>query len=47
MYYILLIDKGELESFDEAIKDKETVKWDFTMKDEMESLMSNQTWRLA
>ena len=47
LYYILLTDRGEPESFDEAIKDKESVKWELAMKDEMDSLMSNKTWQLA
>ena len=44
--YILLIDRGEPESYDEAIQDRESVKWELAMKDEMDSLISNQTWQL-
>ena len=47
LHYILLTDRGEPESYDEAMEDKESVKWELAMKDEMDSLMSNQTWRLA
>ena len=43
LYYILLTNRGEPESYDEAMKDRESVKWELTMKDEMDSLMSNQT----
>ena len=42
-----MTDRGEPESYDEAMEDKESVKWELAMKDEMDSLMSNQTWRLA
>ena len=42
-----MIDRGEPESYDEAMEDKESVKWELAMKDEMDSLMSNQTWRVA
>lgn len=45
--YILLTDKGEPESYDEAVEHEESVKWELAMKDEMESLLSNQTWQLA
>ena len=47
MCYILLTNRGELESYDEAMEDKELVKWELAMKDEMNSLMSNQTCQLA
>ena len=46
LHYILLTDRGELESYDEAIQD-ESVKWELAMKDEMDFLMSNQMWKLA
>ena len=29
------------------MEDRESVKWELAMKDEMNSLMSNQTWRLV
>ena len=44
LHYVLLTDKGEPKSYDEAIQDKESVKWELAMKDEMDSLISNQTW---
>lgn len=45
--YILLTDSGEPESYEEAIKTVDSTKWELAMKDEMDSLMSNKTWRLA
>ena len=47
LHYILLTDRCEPESYDEAIEDKELVKWELAKKDEMDSLMSNQTWQLV
>ena len=47
LHYILLTNRGEPESHDEAVEDKESVKWELAMKDEMDSLLSNQTWKLA
>ena len=29
------------------MQERESVKWELAMKDEMDSLMSNQTWQLA
>ena len=47
LHYILLIDRGEPESYDEVLQDKELVKWELAMKDEIDSLMSNQMWPLV
>ena len=47
LHYILLTDRGEPKSFDEAIHDGESVKWELAMKNKMGALMSNQTWQLA
>ncbi|KAE8686265.1 hypothetical protein F3Y22_tig00111070pilonHSYRG00067 [Hibiscus syriacus] len=33
--------------YDEAMQVKDLVKWESSMKDEIDSLMSNQTWELA
>ncbi|RVW81651.1 Retrovirus-related Pol polyprotein from transposon TNT 1-94 [Vitis vinifera] len=32
--------------YDEALQDKNSSKWDLAMKDEMDSLLGNQTWEL-
>ncbi|KAE8680077.1 hypothetical protein F3Y22_tig00111392pilonHSYRG00241 [Hibiscus syriacus] len=37
----------EPECYDEAMQVEDSVKWESSMKDEMDSLMSNQTWELA
>ncbi|WVZ16376.1 hypothetical protein V8G54_009358 [Vigna mungo] len=45
--YILLTDEGEPESYEEACQMTNASKWELAMKDEMKSLMSNQTWELV
>ena len=45
--YILLTNKGEPKSCEEAVQVDESIKWELVMKDEMDSLVSNQTWQLA
>ncbi|WVY97343.1 hypothetical protein V8G54_029494 [Vigna mungo] len=45
--YILLTDEGEPESYEEACQMTDASKWELAMKDEMKSLMSNQTWELV
>ena len=40
---MLLIVRSKPESYDEAMEDRESVKWELAMKDEMDFLMSNQT----
>ncbi|KAE8675966.1 hypothetical protein F3Y22_tig00111640pilonHSYRG00200 [Hibiscus syriacus] len=47
LHYLLLTDNGEPECYDEAMQVEDSVKWKSSMKDEMGSLMSNQTWELA
>lgn len=47
MNYLLLTDGGEPECNDEACQTKDAIKWELAMKDEMKSLISNQTWELA
>ena len=44
--YLLLTDVGEPECYDEALQDKNSSKWELAMKDEMDSLLGNQTWEL-
>ena len=46
LHYILLTNRSEPESYDKAMEDRVLVKWKLAMKDEMDSLMSNQKWRL-
>ena len=41
--YILLTDSGEPESYKEALQDENSSKWELAMKDEMDSLLGNQT----
>ncbi|KAE8694473.1 hypothetical protein F3Y22_tig00110783pilonHSYRG00316 [Hibiscus syriacus] len=43
LHYLLLTDNGEPECYDEAMQVEDLVKWESSMKDEMDSLMSNQT----
>ncbi|KAL5814639.1 hypothetical protein ACOSQ3_025434 [Xanthoceras sorbifolium] len=47
LHYLLLTDNGEPECYDEAMQVEDSVKWESAMKDEMDSLMSNQTWELV
>ncbi|KAK0585008.1 hypothetical protein LWI29_022138 [Acer saccharum] len=47
LQYMLLTDAGEPECYDEAYQGKDASKWELAMKDEMKSLISNQTWELA
>ncbi|RVW52892.1 Retrovirus-related Pol polyprotein from transposon TNT 1-94 [Vitis vinifera] len=35
------------ECYDEALQDENSSKWELAMKDEMDSLMGNQTWELT
>ena len=45
--YLLLTNGGEPECYDEALQDENSSKWDLVMKDEMDSLLGNQTWELT
>ncbi|WJX14008.1 ABC-type xenobiotic transporter [Trifolium repens] len=45
--YMLLTDGGEPEDYEEACQTTYASKWELAMKDEMKSLISNQTWELA
>ena len=42
-----MTDGGEPECYDEALRDKNSSKWELAMKDEMDSLLGNQTWELT
>ncbi|KAL6334618.1 hypothetical protein AAG906_019470 [Vitis piasezkii] len=44
--YLLLTDGGEPECYDEALQDENSSKWELAVKDEMDSLLGNQTWEL-
>ena len=41
--YLLLTDGGEPKCYDEALQDENSSKWELAMKDEMDSLLGNQT----
>ena len=45
--YLLLTDGGEIECYDEALQNENSSKWELAMKDEMDSLLRNQTWELT
>ena len=47
LYYLLLTDSGEPESYAEAKQVHDANKWSLAMQEEMESLYSNDTWKLA
>jgi len=42
-----LTNAGEPECYDEACQGEDVSKWELAMKEEMKSLVSNQTWELA
>ena len=42
--YLLLTDGGKPECYDEVLQDENSSKWVLVMKDEMDSLLGNQTW---
>ena len=43
----MLTDGGEPECYDEALRDENSTKWELATKDEMDSLLGNQTWELT
>ena len=45
--YLLLTDGGEPKCYDETLQDENSSKWELAMKDEMDSLLGNQTWELT
>jgi hypothetical protein len=44
---VLLTDADELECYQEAIESEQKVKWVSAMKDEMQSLYDNETFKLV
>ena len=42
-----MTDGGEPECYDKALQDENSSKWELAMKDEMDSLLGNQTWELT
>ena len=42
-----MTDGGEPKCYDEALYDENSSKWELAMKDEMDSLLWNQTWELT
>jgi hypothetical protein len=47
LYYLLLIDSGEPECYEEEMQVDTKKKWEQGMKEEMDSLENNQTWDLV
>jgi hypothetical protein len=47
LYYLLLIDSGESECYEEAMQVDTKNKWEQGMKEEMDSIVNNQTWDLV
>jgi hypothetical protein len=47
LYYLLLIDFGEPECYEEAMQVDTKNKWEQDMKEEMDSLVNNLTWNLV
>ena len=45
--YLLLIDGSESECYDETLQNENSSKWKLAMKDEIDSLLGNQTWELT
>ena len=47
LYYLLMIDSGEPEFFEEAMQVETRKKWEQGMDAEMDSFVRNQTWDLV
>jgi hypothetical protein len=47
LYYLLLTNSGEPESYEEVMQVDTKRKWEQGMKEEMDSLVNNQTWDLV
>jgi hypothetical protein len=47
LYYLLLIDSGEPECYEEAMQVDTKKKWEQGMKEEMDSLVNSHTWDLV
>jgi hypothetical protein len=46
-YYLLLIDFGELECYEEAMHVDTKNKWEKGMREEIDSMVNKQTWDLV
>lgn len=42
-----MIDWGKSEGYEEVMQVDESVEWDLAIKDEIDSLLSNETWQLT
>lgn len=42
-HYLLLVDNGKLECYDETLQSDHVGKWELAMNNEMNSLMTNNT----
>jgi exonuclease III len=47
LYYLLLIDSGEPECYEETMQVDTKNKWEQGMKEEIDSLVNKQTWDLV
>jgi hypothetical protein len=47
LYYLLLTDSSESECYEEEMQVDTKNKWEKGMKEEMDSLVNNQTWDLV
>ena len=44
--YVQLTNGGEPRCYNETLQDENSSKWELVVKDEMDSLLGNQTWEL-
>ena len=42
-----MTDGGEPECYEETLQDENSSKWELAIKDEIDSLLGNQTWELT
>jgi hypothetical protein len=47
LYYALLIDSSEPKGYEEVMQVETRKKWEQGMKEEIASLVNNQTWDLV
>ena len=47
LHYLLLNDTGETKCYEEDLQVEPNEKWEQTTEDEMDSLLTNQTWDLV
>ena len=45
--YIMLTDGGKPECYDKSLQDENSSRRELAMKNEMDSLLGNQTWKLT